>query len=76
MHMSKFRSVIFAALSCTAMSFPAIAQTADDRAACQPDAVKFCPTFAGKPDDMKKCLLTNKDKLAPACKKVVEAARS
>ena len=53
----------------------ALAQGAGDQAACRDDVVKFCPIFVGKADDMKKCLLTHKDKLNAACKRVVEASR-
>jgi hypothetical protein len=57
-----------------ALTGAAFAQGAPDPAACRDDVVKFCPTVAGKADDLKKCLVTNKEKLAPACKKMVETS--
>ncbi len=49
------------------------AQTAEEQAACRSDAIKYCRNHVGKQDDMKKCLLSNKEQLSSACKKVVEA---
>jgi hypothetical protein len=51
----------------------ALAQSTDDQAACRGDAIKLCRSHVGKPDDMKKCLATNKAQLSEACKKVVES---
>ncbi len=57
-----------------ALSGPALAQDSSDPAVCRDDLVKFCPTTAGKAGDVKKCLVTNKDKLTPLCKKMVETS--
>jgi hypothetical protein len=51
----------------------ALAQSADDQAACRSDAIRHCSSAIGKQDDMKKCLVANKEKLSASCKKVVEA---
>ncbi len=55
-----------------ALGGAAYAQSADDQAACREDAIKHCRAAVGKQDDMKKCLVSNKEKLSAACKKVVE----
>jgi hypothetical protein len=70
--MFRSKSIAVAVVSALAFGGAAMAQSAEDQAACRDDAVKFCRTAIGKPDDMKKCLLTNKDKLSASCKKVVE----
>lgn len=68
------KTLILAGLA-SMLAGAALAQGADDPASCRDDVVKFCPTFVGKADDMKKCLLTHKDKLNATCKKAVEASR-
>ena len=60
---------IAASLSCG----PVWAQGADDQAACREDVVKHCVSAIGNGDEMKKCLVSNRDKLNATCKKVVEA---
>ena len=58
------------------LSGPAMAQsgpTAQEQAACRPDAMKLCASFVGKPPEMNACLRSNKDKLSEACRKVVES---
>jgi hypothetical protein len=52
---------------------PVLAQSAQDQAACRGDAMKHCSSSIGKPDEMKQCLVKNKDKLSADCKKVVES---
>lgn len=47
--------------------------TAQERAACRSDAMKFCASFVGKPPQMNACLRDNKAKLSDGCRKVVEA---
>jgi len=67
------KSVIFA-LSFVAMTgSAAMAQTAQEQAACRPDAKKFCSSHIGKPAEMKACLSENKANLSEACLKVVVA---
>ncbi len=55
-----------------ALSGAAHAQGNEAQAACRDDIVKHCPTAAGKAEDLAKCLVSNKEKLSAACKKVVE----
>jgi hypothetical protein len=40
---------------------------------CRPDAMKFCSSHVGKPDQMRACLRDNKASLSEPCRKVVEA---
>ncbi len=70
--MFRTTSLAFGLISALALSGAALAQSTEDQAACREDAVKFCRSAVGKQDDMKKCLLTNKEKLSASCKKVVE----
>ncbi len=65
--------VLLALAMSLAVSGSALAQSAQDQAACRGDAMKHCSSSIGKPDEMKQCLVKNKDKLSDACKKVVES---
>jgi hypothetical protein len=49
------------------------APTAQERAACQGDARRFCASAVGKPDEMRACLAQNKVSLSSACRAVVES---
>jgi hypothetical protein len=60
-------------LAAMSLSGAVLAQSSEDQAACREDAVKHCRANIGKPDDMKKCLVANKEQLTAACKKVVES---
>ena len=51
----------------------AMAQTAAERAACQADYEKFCKGTIPGGGRVIACLAKQKDKLSPACQKVVEA---
>lgn len=65
---------VFTALVLVAIiSSAAVAQSAQDQAACRSDAIKFCSSNVGKPDEMKQCLVKNKEKLSDTCKKLVES---
>lgn len=65
------------ALTCLVLSgSAALAQsgpTAEERAACRSDAIKFCASFVGKPEQMNACLRDKKTQLSESCRKVVEA---
>lgn len=65
------------ALACLVLNgSAALAQsgpTAEERAACRSDAIKFCASFVGKPEQMNPCLRDNKAKISERCRKVVEA---
>lgn len=47
--------------------------TAQERVDCRSDAIKFCASFVGKPEQMNACLRDNKAKLSASCRKMVEA---
>jgi len=52
---------------------PAFAQgTAQQRAACRPDVVKFCKGKGEDPGVLLTCLETNKEKISDKCRKVIE----
>jgi len=61
-----------AASLCSAASAQSPASR-QDQIDCRPDAMKFCASHVGKPDEMRSCLAQNKAKLSDACRKVVEA---
>lgn len=66
------KSVLFA-LSILAMSgSAAMAQTAQEQAACRSDAKKLCSSHVGNAAAMKTCLRENKASLSEACLKVIE----
>jgi hypothetical protein len=50
----------------------ALAQTASEREACQADYQKFCSDIVPGGGRVLECLAKQKDKLTPACQKVVE----
>jgi hypothetical protein len=70
--MIRMTAAAFGLLAFIAAPGAAFSQSSEDQAACREDAVKHCRSHVGKPDDMKKCLVANKDQLTAACKKVVE----
>lgn len=63
--------LLAAALSTTARA----GATAEERAACRADAVKFCPrTLDGPtPFTVAACLAAHKEKLSPGCRAVIDA---
>jgi Spy/CpxP family protein refolding chaperone len=63
--------VIAATLALVAMSQNAVAQTAEQQAACSADFRKLCPGVMPGGGRILDCLAKQKDKLSPACKKVV-----
>jgi hypothetical protein len=64
--------VVAVALGVAAISQNAMAQTADQQAACGADFRKLCPGVMPGGGRILDCLAKQKDKLSPACKKVVE----
>lgn len=50
----------------------AVAQTAAEQAACKADYQKFCSGVLPGGGRVLECLAKQKDKLSPACQKVVE----
>ncbi|WP_442580031.1 cysteine rich repeat-containing protein [Mesorhizobium sp. ASY16-5R] len=63
---------IIAAVLFAMVAGDALAQTASERAACQADYQKFCSDVAPGGGRVLECLAKQKDKLTPACQKVVE----
>lgn len=67
------RSLLLALPLVMAGASLAAAQTAQEKAACRSDAMKYCSSSIGKPEAMNACLAQNKANLSDACRKVVEA---
>ena len=51
------------------------AATPEEQAACQDDAFKFCQDLIPDEDKVKVCLMANRRKLAPACRKLFASER-
>ena len=64
--------VIAVTLAFVAISQSAVAQTAEQQAACSGDFRKLCKGVMPGGGRILDCLAKQKDKLSPACKKVVE----
>jgi hypothetical protein len=74
--MSAFRFIVLclaAALAAALIAPNAIAQTAQQRAACQGDAKKLCSGVAPGGGRILECLAKQKGGLSDPCKAVVEA---
>lgn len=67
------KSLFFALALAAASGSTAFAQTAEEKAACRSDAMKYCSANVGKPQAMNACLKEHKTDLSDACRKVVEA---
>jgi hypothetical protein len=59
------------ALALTALSTAALAQTTAERAACSADVKAFCAGLMPGGGRLLNCLADHKDKISPACAKVV-----
>jgi hypothetical protein len=59
------------ALALSALSTAALAQTAAERAACSADVKAFCAGLMPGGGRLLNCLADHKDKISPACAKVV-----
>lgn len=55
------------------MSGSSIAQSQDERAACTPDAQRFCRKDLGNDGAVQQCLQAQRAKLSRSCKKVFES---
>ena len=67
------RCLVAAALLMAGLSSAALAQTAEQRTACQGDAKKLCPGIMPGGGRVLECLAKQKDKLSDTCKKVIES---
>jgi Cysteine rich repeat len=67
------RLAVLAALVAVGLSSPALAQTAEEEAACRADFQKFCQGVMPGGGRIVSCLANHKDKISSACKKVVDA---
>jgi hypothetical protein len=69
-------SMLFAAAA-IAMASAGMAKaagpTAQEKAACRSDAIKYCRSHIGKSAEMSRCLAENKANLSEGCRKVIEA---
>ena len=68
------RITLIAAMLCTSASAFAQELTAAQRDACMGDYEKYCKSVVPGGGRIIACLAKESDKLAPACKKVLEAA--
>jgi hypothetical protein len=64
---------LIAAVLIAGFSSAALAQTAEQRAACEGDAKKLCSGVIPGGGRILDCLAKQKDKLSEDCKKVVES---
>jgi len=62
-------------LSLVSFAGGASAATPEEQAACQDDAFKFCQDLIPDEDKVKACLITNRRKLSPACRKLFSEDR-
>ena len=60
-------------LGAVVVSGPALAQTAEERAACQADFEKYCQGVEPGGGRIIECLSKHMSELSPACQKVVKA---
>ena len=65
------RTAVFGIILTLGLSAAALAQTAEQRAACGDDAKTFCKGVIPGGGRILDCLAKQKDKLSEACKKVV-----
>ena len=73
---SKFNGRSIPALAALFCATTAFAQenrgTPEQRAACAPDAFRFCSTYIPDPTGVEQCLRQNKSGLSEACRTVFE----
>jgi hypothetical protein len=65
------RTSLFAALLLCAAS-PALAQSADARAACEPDVWRLCASYIPSASAITSCLRSQKANLSPGCRTVMD----
>lgn len=69
--MFKMRTAIIALLLGLSATAAIAAGTEEERAACSPDARKFCKTAGSEEMAVLFCLKENREKLSKACRKVL-----
>jgi hypothetical protein len=78
--MTKLTKVLFTAVVIALGGASASAQenqgTAEQRAACTPDAFSLCSAYIPDPSGVEACLRQSKSNLSEACKAVFDQARS
>lgn len=76
--MTKLTNALFAAVAIALGSASASAQenqgTAEQRAACTPDAFRLCSAYIPDPSAVEACLRQRKPNLSEACKAVFDQA--
>ncbi len=65
-------AVVAALLWATTASAQENRGTAEQRAACAPDAFRFCGSYIPDPTGVEQCLRQNKSNLSDACRSVFE----
>src|SRR5688500_2688269 len=65
------RSLAFAVVILLAAAAPASAQTAQEQAACQDDAMRVCSADIPDRDRVFHCLVAKRDAISPACRSVL-----
>ena len=68
------RSSILAVLVLLAGAAPVYAQSAEDRAACEPDVWRLCAGHIPNVGAITGCLKSQKHALSPACRMVVDGS--
>jgi hypothetical protein len=67
------RIAVLALILAAGLSASALAQTVEEQAACREDFQKLCQGVTPGGGRIVACLANHMDKLAPACRKVVDA---
>lgn len=61
-----------AAVAFIALATPVLAQSSDDRAACEPDVWRLCTAYIPNVGAITNCLRSQKPRLSPACRMVFD----
>ncbi|GJD68898.1 hypothetical protein MMMDOFMJ_1823 [Methylobacterium gnaphalii] len=69
------RTSLFAALLICGAS-PALAQSADARAACEPDVWRLCASHIPSASAITACLRSQRTNLSPACRTVMDGGHA
>lgn len=70
---SIYSVAVLTAIACaTAASAQDNRGTPEQRAACAPDAFRFCSSYIPDPSSVERCLRQNKPELSDACRTVLE----